>query len=102
MKPFSLQRLKREIRRLDPKLTSDDPAYRVALILLAALVVGANIRRVARFTGFTYQHVTEVGRRLRANGVWRGSRTICEWFEKKGGYAFWLDTNVGLGTLDRS
>ena len=102
-KPLTLRQVKNAIRRLDDAITPDDEAYNVAMVMLSALAVGANIRRIARFTGLTYRYVTEIGRRLRANGVWCRSMTCCDWFEEENGtIAFWLDANIGLGYITQS
>jgi hypothetical protein len=99
---MTLQRIKNLVHRLDPELETTDEAYDVAVIMLAALEVGPNIRRIARFTQLTYRAVTEVSRRLRANGVWQGTKTVAGWAGKDGGLAFWLDDNVGLGYLEKT
>jgi len=101
-KSLTLRQIKNAVHRLDPAIKPVDEAYSVAVIMLAALQVGANIRRVARFTGYLIREVAEIGRRLRTNGVWCGPKTQCEWFEKDGGIAFWMDANVGLGYMERS
>ena len=100
MKQLTLRQIKNGLRRFDP--TMDGEEYNVALILLSALNVGSNIRRIARFTGLTYRHVTEVGRRLRSNGVWVGRKTACNWDDKDGGLEFILDITVGLGFVERT
>ncbi len=103
MKTVTLRQIKNQIRRVDPTMDPTDDGYDVAIIMLAALVVGSNIRRVARFTGLTYRKVTTIGRRLRENGIWRGGRTVCEWGDKEnGGWSFLLEVNVGLGYMERA
>lgn len=104
MKPaFSFRRVKQEIRRLDPDVKSNDPAWKVAAILLSSLAVGTNADRIARFASLPYRFVREVARRLRANGVWEGRLLCVDWFEDGGGgIAFWCDVNVGLGYMERS
>ena len=103
MKPWTLRRIKNEIRRLDPKLDETNEAYDVAVILLSAIVVGSNIRRIARFSGLTYRAVTEIGRRLRTNGIWRGAKTRCNWADKENGHIeFWCDVCVGQGYMSKT
>lgn len=102
MNKLTLRQIKNAIHKLDPAIEPDDNAYQAAVIMLAALQVGANIRQIARFTGYLIHEVAEIGRRLRANGVWCGSKTRCEWFEKDGGLAFWMDANVALGYMERT
>ena len=97
----TLRQIENIVHKMDPDVSSDDDAYQVAIIILAALQVGANIRRIAHFTGYLIREVAEIGRRLRANGVWRGPKTRCEWFNGDC-IAFWMDVNVGLGYMERA
>jgi len=101
-KVWTLDDLKKEVKRLDPK-TSDEnePAFKTALILLSALVVGANQKNIAKFTKIPQKFIAERAKRLRANGIWRGSKTNCDWFEKSGGIAFWCDVLVAEGLIRR-
>jgi len=100
----SYSRVRRTIRKMDPTLSPNDDAYKVAAILLSGLHVGPNIQEIARFTALPRLFVAKVGRCLRANGIWCGVKIAgSEWFDKEtGGCAFWLDVNVGLGYLKRS
>jgi hypothetical protein len=101
MSSLTLRQIKNVVHKMDDTITPDDEAYQAAVIMLAALQVGANIRRVARFTGYPIREVARIGYCLRANGIWSGSKTKCDWFEKDGGLAFWLDVSVALGYMER-
>jgi hypothetical protein len=100
--PTQYRTVREAVRKLDPNLKLDDPAFDVAVVLLSGLYVGPNVRKIARFAHLPRPFVAEVGRRLRANGVWRGHKIEAGWFEKNGAYAFWLDVTVGLGYLERA
>ena len=91
-----------EIKNLDPALSPDDPAYHAAMVLLASLTVGPNVRNVAAFTGYPLREVAAFGQRLRNSAVWVGHKIACEWFEEdRGVLAFWCDVNVALGFMER-
>lgn len=103
MRDRRYRQIERAIHKMDRNLKPSDSAYQVAMILLVGLYVGPNIRKVTRFTDLPWRFVAEVGRRLRANGVWQGRKIVADWFDKKaGGCAFWLDVNVGLGYMQRT
>lgn len=101
MSQLTLRQIKNAVKKMDDTVTPDDEAYQAAVIMLAALQVGANIRRVAQFTGYPIREVARIGQCLRKNGIWVGSKTKCEWFEKDGGIAFWMDVSVALGYMER-
>lgn len=92
------------LKELDPKLTEDDEAFRAGLVLLTAANVGANVRRVASFTGFPRREVSAYAARLRANGIWKNGRIHVEWAEggEGSGVAFWCDVNVACGIFQRT
>jgi len=100
--PTQYRTIRETVRKLDPNLKTDDPAFDVAVVLLSGLYVGPNGQKIARFARLSRAFVGEVARRLRANGVWRGHKIAADWFEKNGVYAFWLDVTVGLGLLERT
>lgn len=99
----SLDEIKAALHELDPKLKETDEAWEVGLFLLAGLQVGTSAERVATFTGLPSERVHGWARRARAQRIWRGGKTACEWFdEKSGGVAFWCDVSVVMGFLARS
>jgi len=99
---LTLKNFEEEVMKLDPKTGPDDPVFSTAVFMLAALQVGANADRVAKFCGYRRDYVRERARRLREAKVWVGGKTNCEWFEENGGIAFWCDVLVAEGLLDRS
>ena|GEM_PF-7054342 len=103
MAKYTVSDVRKEVRRLDPKLKEDDRAFWAATVMLSALVVGANVRRLARFTGYGPEFIWSVRDNLRRGGIWRrDGRTRCEWGDpKNGGVAFWIDVAVAMGYLER-
>lgn len=102
MNKLTLAYIKRDIKRLDPTLKPSDTVYKTALILLSALVVGANAKRVAGFAKLPLDLVKEKEKQIRKNKIWLGSKTQCEWFdEENGGVAFWADVLAVEGLLKR-
>ncbi len=101
-KKITLATIKKELHSLDPKLPETDDAYKVGLILLSALQVGAKQKAVADFTGLPISFVQPVAARLRKNKVWVNGITRGDWFSKDGGIAFWLDVGIGQGYFERA
>ena len=76
-----------------------------ALILLAALVVGANADTVARATDLNRDKVVRpIAKRLREGGIWKNGVTYCQWFDddwKVGNTAFLCDVLCAAGRIRR-
>ena len=93
--------LRATVRRWDPKLSEDSPAFDAALVMLAALYLGSkNLARLGRSTGIPYHRVTAFAARLRDAGIWADEgKTAAGWDApgRKGQAAFWIDVNVAVG-----
>jgi CRP-like cAMP-binding protein len=100
-KKLTLKTLKDEIAHFDPKLKEGEHGYTTYLILLASVVVGPNIKKIAKFTQIPREEVQKRGKNLRANGVWTRNKVACEWFEEHGGVAFIADSLVADGLVER-
>ena len=102
-KKWTLSDVECEVMRLDPSVKVDDPAFGTAVVVLAAAVVGPNIKRIASFTGYGRPFVAEKARRLRKQKVWVGGKLDVDWFKPKGEgvVAFWLDVVLADGLLVR-
>ena len=97
------QLIEAEVKKLDPKLKKSEEAFKVATILLSGLQVGANTQAISKFLDIEEKDVKEYEKALRKNGIWKGEKTACDWFDKEyGGVAFWCDVNVALGLLQRT
>jgi len=61
-----LKFVKKALEELDPAMKGceDEPGYRTAIVLLAALELGPNVEALSRFTGFSPRH-------------WSGTRSSC-------------------------
>jgi hypothetical protein len=100
---FSLGWFEKEVKRLDPQVNKEDDAFKTGVLLLASLQEGANIQRLAKFTGYDKGFIRERAARARKNGIFVGGEVRCDWFdEKAGGVAFWVDVLVAQGLLARS
>lgn len=96
-------KLAAELKTMDPGLEPGTPMHDTAMILLASLVVGPSVEKVAAFLGLPRPEVLKRATRLRANGVWRGGKVRADWFDdKSGGVAFWCDCAVAEGLLVRA
>jgi len=103
MPKITLEFLKKEIRRLDSNVEEGSDDFKTALVLLASLVVGPNIKKIAHFVKLPRSYVGKISKRMRENKIWKGTETYCDnWFKKKEGVvAFWLDVCVALGHMKR-
>ena len=100
---LTIERVRAEVKRMDPNVDENSSEFRSAVILLSALVVGPRVREVATFTGYKYRDVAERFRRLRASGVVRQGQLSIQWFDEDGGgIAFWLDVLVAEGMMART
>ncbi len=98
----TIDTIRKEVARLDPKLDVESDGYKAAVVLLSSLQVGPNIKRTAKFAQYPRAKVARFSRNLRKSGVWRGGKLYVEWFEEKnGGIAFWMDVCVAEGLMAR-
>lgn len=88
---------------LDPKLSVDDEAFRVAEILLSGVQVGTDSKKIAKFLDIPISKVSKCEDNLRENKIWVGNKTHCDWFNKdSGGISFWMDVSCAMGLVKRS
>lgn len=101
---ISRKRLFTEIRRMDPKLSEDDPSFIEAAVLLDSSIVGPNADTIAEHLALPRRKVREIGARARKSGLWVGETVAHSgWFDKEdGGMAFWLDVCVLRGLMTRT
>jgi len=90
-----------EVTQIDPDLEIDSNGFRTAVILLSALAVGPNIKKIAKFTGYTRKEIAERSKNLRKNKIWVGGKTNCDWFGEDGGIEFTCDSLVADGLMNR-
>lgn len=100
-KLLTLQDFEKEVQQLDPSQKPEEPSFKTAVLLLSALQVGANAERLSKFTGYPRTFVSERVRRCRENGIFKGGKVACEWFDENGGIALWCDVLVAEGLLAR-
>lgn len=91
-----------EVKKLDENLKESKKSFKVATILIAALKVGANSKKIAKLLEIPIEEITEYEKNLRKNNVWVKEQTQCDWFGKDGGVFFWMDVNVALGFMEKS
>lgn len=100
---MTVERVAKEILRMDANLSRDSDEFRAALILMSALQVGTTISALVTFTGLPRKSVSWIVANIRRNGIFtrRGQIRGAEWFEKDGGTAFWMDCCCALGWLKK-
>lgn len=102
-KPLTLEQLRNQVKRLDPKLNENEESFGIALMLLAGIHVGADIKKISDFIKVPVKWLEPYEKRLRDQGVWVGENTTCDWVnEKTGAIAFWCDVLVAQGMLEKT
>ena len=100
MPRITLKYLKKEVKRL----TGNDSnllEFNTALILMASIVVGPNVKRLAKFCGLQRSFIYPISKRLRQNRVWVKHKVGNNWFDKDGWISFNCDVCVALGWFRR-
>lgn len=98
----TVEYVKKEIAKIDSHLEQHEPAYTTALILLSALIVGADVKRIAKFTHLPRREVQKRAWNLRRSGIWQGSKALGSWNHyRNGATAFWCDIAVAQGFMTR-
>lgn len=98
---FTLDRIKKEVIRLDKTIDPNSEAFKTAVILLSSAVVGPNVKKIAKFSKLPRPLISEKAKNLRKGGVWVKDKLAVEWFDENGGIAFWADCLVADGLLER-
>src|SRR6476646_1400245 len=91
-----------ELETANPLLVGheDEPDYRCAALLLAALQIGNSIDRLSEFTGYPKQFVRAVYERMQDAELWVEDQVRCDhWKRKVEGRVsfdvdFWMDVLV--------
>ena len=99
---MTLEEIKEMVSEGDPGLDPTDEAYKTQVILLTSAVVGPNIKRIAKFTGYPRAAIAQRGANWRAAGIWDGGKVIADnWDDPdKGWLGFILQSMVGDGILE--
>ena len=108
MRRHDLRFVREALEDLDPAMKGgeDEPGYRTAIVLLAALELGPNVDALSRFTGYSPDFVRAIAGRSVEAGLWTDDDVCCEhWFAQDGQLrctVFWTDTLVAEGLVVRS
>jgi len=99
---WTIEDVKKELHKLDPVLEETDHAFYAGEVLLSSLVVGADLRKLRRFTGLPMTPLRRFSKRLRAAKIWVGNKVNVSWaWERNSAIAFWCDVAVAMGYLKR-
>ena len=103
---MKLEEIKDEVIRLDPKIKRNDKAFKAAVVILSSAVNQLTTpEQVAKFTGYGKKTCETFLANLKINGLGWGRTKFRHsgWFSKNsGGVAFWLDTAVAIGWIEKS
>ena len=90
MHDSALPAIKREVLRLDFEQQEDELTIKVAVVLMASLLVGTDPQVLANFTHYDRPFIEQIAQRLRSLGVWSGEWGTPEsWFQDHA-LPFWL------------
>jgi hypothetical protein len=91
------------VKKLDPKLSPKDEAFKWACVLVAAANVGTDPRKLATELGWPLEEARERAAQCRKVGLFkRGKVSHSGWFdEESGGIAFWMDVMTARGLVER-
>jgi hypothetical protein len=107
MRRHDLKFVKEALEELDPAMKGceDEPGYRTAIVLLAALELGPDAEALSRFTGYSPKFIRESAWRSVEAGLWTDDDVCCDhWLAQDGQVrfvVFWMDTLVAEGVLVR-
>ena len=100
----TMECIRGEIMKLDPKLSRQDEAFSAACFLMACCLVGTKKRALQAFTRFNPLLIDKWYINATHNGLINGGKVHHSgWFDKdSGGVAFWLDVSILLGFIVRA
>ena len=99
---MKLEEIEKMVKKIDPKIETTDEGYKPAVVLLSAVFIGADAKKVAAFTKLPLKLIQKFEKNLRESKVWVGNKTFCDWEnEEDGGIAFWCDVLVAQGMIKR-
>lgn len=101
MKPLSLEAIKKEVMKIHG-VDEEDQNVQTGVILLASAIVGPNITKIMKFTGYSRAEVSKRAKNCRKNKIWVKDKVSCDWLDENGGIAFICDCMVADGILQRS
>jgi hypothetical protein len=84
MKDKTLDEIEDEIWAVNPFVAKDEEDRRVVRVLLsAAFFVGADIKRLVHFTGYSRSFIRDISCRMHDSGLWAdGEACVEHWFDK--------------------
>ena len=89
------------IEKVDPNMSPSSEEFKIATILLTALYVSADTKKIADFLDIDEDEVRQYEYNLRNNGVWVDEKTACDWQTEDGNISFLCDIMVAQGLLSR-
>jgi len=102
----TIEDIRKEIRRLDGRLSVASREFMASAVLLSMLQVGIGPRKLARFTGYSSEQILPIIRNCKRGGlIANGRLRRGDWFgddgSGNGALYFWLDANVALGRIKK-
>jgi len=100
MEKMNKEKIRQEVKKLDPMLKEDDETFKIAEVLLSSLIVGPDVKKIGKFLDIKITPIRKWERRLRANKIWVGQEVHCDWFNKKSGsISFWMAVLCAQGFI---
>lgn len=103
---MTLEEIKKSLRAMDDSFDDDDENCQASIVMLAAVEIGQDLRKLHKFTGISQSRIAKFAHNLRKSGIWRreGNKfvTCANWFEDGGRIDFIADSLVATGMLKRA
>lgn len=96
--------LRETLLEIEPNLQEEDKSYPTALILIAALACGTDVKQLADLTGVRQEFVSNIQQRMIVAELWTEVAACCDhWFLPNAFCLnfFWFDVLVAEGLAVR-
>src|SRR5256885_13590987 len=98
---ITMKSIRSAVKKMDKHLAESDPAFNIAMVLIAAVEVGPNSDKIAKRAHLSRSVARSITEKCKNAGIFaKGKIHHGGWFDKEsGGKAFWLDVACVQGYL---
>jgi hypothetical protein len=95
-----LEVIKRALLQFYPYLHHQNTAFKVAVVVMGAAIVGPSTEKLVAFTGYSRSFIARISRNMRLCGFWVNGRVFCDWWDEDKNWRparLWLHVLVAEG-----